>query len=216
MGTGGLDGLEEGLKVIGQYSGNARMTKKIPWGKIRIENPRRPIRVNGYLGRGKIAAEEGSVPRNMHRLLVDGRVFQNVRRARGGTVLIDCSGSMSLASEDIKKILELSPGACVAVYSGNDRDGVLRILATGGRQVEGRWIGAPAGGANIIDGPALQWLSKQQKPRVWVSDGQVTGIHDRLSAVNTLECMAKCNQHHIARKGCVGDSLDMLRRLRRC
>jgi hypothetical protein len=210
MGAGGLEGLEEGLKIIGQHGTSARMTKKVPWGKMRIETPPRPIRVTGYLGRRRIAAEEGSVPRNVHRLLVDGRVFQRTRRQRGGSVLIDASGSMSLTNEDLKKILEHAPGARVAVYSGNDRDGVLRVLAADGRQVEDHWVAAPAGGCNVVDGPALTWLSTQQKPRVWVSDGQVTGVHDRMSAINSLECAALCRRCRVAR---YEDTRTMLKRL---
>jgi hypothetical protein len=211
MGAGGLVGLEEALKILGQHGTSARMTKKVPWGKMNIETPPRPLRVTGYLGRRRIAAEEGSVPRNIHRLLVDGRVFQRTRRQQGGTVMIDCSGSMSLTNEDIKKILDHSPGVSVAVYSGNDRDGVLRVLAAEGRQVEDRWVAAPAGGANIIDGPALQWLGKQQKPRIWVSDGQVTGIHDRMSAVNALECSATCHLRGIVRRTDMAEAITMLK-----
>lgn len=197
---GGLAGLEEGLKIIGQHGTSARATRKIPWGKMRVETPPRPLRVTGYLGRRRIAAEEGNVPRNIHRLLIDSRVFQRVRRSQGGTVLIDASGSMSLTNEDLKKILAQAPGACVAVYSGNDRDGVLRVLANEGRQVEDRWVAAPAGGANVIDGPALEWLGKQQKPRIWVSDGQVTGVHDRMSTLNTLECQCQCRRYGLRRE----------------
>ena len=31
------------------------------------------------------------------------------------------------------------------------------------------------GGGNEVDGPALSWLARQSQPRVWFSDGQVTG-----------------------------------------
>ena len=206
--------LDEVLKLSRGLGMSRRSTAKVPWGRMTVEMPPRPLRVAGYLGRRRIAVEEGSVPRNIHRLLIDGRIFQRVRRGRGGTVLTDCSGSMSLASEDIQKILKHSPGACVAVYSGNTWDGVLRVLATGGRQVEKQWINAPAGGANVIDGPALQWLSKQQKPRIWVSDGQVTGIHDRTSAINSLECTALCHQRSIVRCNNVADGVKLLRGMR--
>jgi hypothetical protein len=207
--------LEQALKVSTECGTGRRATRKVQWGAMRVDKPPRPLRVPGFIGRRKLATEEGTLPRNTHRLLIDGRVFQRVRRGRGGTVLIDCSGSMSLTPEDIQKILEHSPGASVAVYSGNTRDGVLRILAAGGRQVEKDWINAPAGGANVIDGPALQWLGKQQKPRIWISDGQVTGIHDRMSAINTLECLALCHQHGIVRRQHMADAVTMLTGLRR-
>jgi hypothetical protein len=120
---------------------------------------------------------------------------------------------MNLTSDDLKKILSHSPGAVVACYSGNSHDGVLRVLAQAGRQVEEKWIGAPAGGSNVIDKPALDWLSKQPKPRVWVCDGQVTGVGDRQSAINTLECEALCRQRGIVRQDNVGLAVAMLQKL---
>jgi hypothetical protein len=201
------------LKIGSENGTGKRCLDKVPWGRMTVQKPPRVRRIDGYLVRGRIASEEGTLPRNIYRYLVDGRVFQHVRRRLGGAVLIDCSGSMSLSAEDLKSILKHSPGACVAAYSGNDRDGVLRILASGGRQVDDNWIAAPSGGSNVIDGPALQWLSKQQKPRFWISDGQVTGIHDRMSAINSLECTSLCKRNNIARQNCVGDAVELLKHL---
>jgi hypothetical protein len=130
-------------------------------------------------------------------------------------VLIDASGSMQLESKDLKEILHNAPGCTVGVYSGNNVDGVLRILAQAGRQVDERWITAPAGGANVIDGPALQWLSKQPKPRIWVSDGQVTGKNDCSGAVNHLECLCLTRRHQIVRRDKVADGVQLLGRLSR-
>lgn len=215
-GSGGkcATGLERALGIATQHGITRRSTTKVPWGRMKVETPPRVRRVDGYLGRGRLAAEEGTIPRYIHRQLVDGRIFHRVRRQRGGTVLIDCSGSMSLETADLKRILDHSPGASVAVYSGNVRDGVLRVLASGGRQVEDRWIGAPAGGANVIDGPALQWLSKQTQPRIWVCDGQVTGVNDRMSAVNSLECSVLCQQRSIERCNNVAEGVTLLKRMR--
>jgi len=36
----------------------------------------------------------------------------------------------------------------------------------------------PCGGGNIVDGPALEWLAAQAEPRIWISDGVVTGVND--------------------------------------
>jgi hypothetical protein len=151
--TGKLGGLSEGLKIARDYGTSVRGTRKVPWGKMNIETPPRPHRVRGFLGRRHHASDEGTYPRFLHRLLIDGRVFRRVRRDRGGTVLIDASGSMQLKPKDLKEILEHAPGCTVGVYSGNSVDGVLRVLAQAGRQVDERWITAPAGGANAIDGP---------------------------------------------------------------
>ena len=65
----------------------------------------------------------------------------------------------------------------------------------------------------MIDKPALEWLSKQAKPRIWVCDGQVTGVGDRMSAINTLECEAVCRQRAIVRRDSVGMAVEMLRSL---
>lgn len=205
--------LESLLKMLGNFGTGRRATKKVPWGKMRVETPSRPKRVDGYIGKGRLASEEGVIPRFAHRLLVDGRIFSRIRRQRGGSVLVDGSGSMSLTNEDLKKILSHSPGAIVACYSGNTHDGVLRVLAQDGRQVDEKWIGAPAGGANVIDKPALEWLSKQAKPRIWVCDGQVTGVGDRQSAINTLECEALCRQRGITRRDNVGLAVELLQKL---
>jgi hypothetical protein len=212
-GKHGCTGLEAALKIAKGCGTSKSATRRIPWGKMKIETPPRAHRVAGYLGRRNRATDEGTYPRFAHRLLVDGRIFKHYRRGRGGSALIDASGSMSLASEDIQKILDAAPGCTVAVYSGNVRDGVLRVLAKEGREVEPNWIAAPAGGANVVDGPALQWLSKQLKPRVWVSDGQVTGVNDRSSAVNQLECLCLTRQHQIVRRDKVEDAVLSLSRL---
>lgn len=205
--------LESLMKMLNGFGTGGRATKRVPWGKMRVETPPRPRKVQGFLGKGRIPSEEGVIPRYSHRLLVDGRVFCRTRRQLGGSVLVDCSGSMSLSNEDLIKILSHSPGAVVACYSGNTHDGVLRVLAQGGRQTEEKWIGAPAGGANVIDKPALEWLSKQPKPRIWVCDGQVTGVGDRMSAINTMECEAICRQCTIVRRDSVGLAVELLKTL---
>src|SRR5947209_8372180 len=83
------------------------------------------------------------------------------RRAPGGSVLIDASGSMGLDVGDIWEIVELVAGATVAAYAGDGREGTLRILARGGRGVCQGDCAADLGSGNIIDGPALRWLARQ-------------------------------------------------------
>jgi len=134
------------------------------------------------LGRTRRANDSGTVPRYIHRLMTDGRLFDTKRRAAGGTVLIDASGSMEIETTQIAEMLETAPAATVAMYSGNGNSGILSIIAERGK------IATPAsiehqrhraGGGNIIDEPALAWLSKQPAPRLWVCDGIVTGKRDR-------------------------------------
>lgn len=215
LSKGESEHLEQLLKTLQGFGTGRRATRKVPWGKMKIDTPPRVLKVDGYLGKGRLASEEGVMPRYSHRLLVDGRVFSRVRRQRGGSVLVDCSGSMSLDAADLQKILRHSPGAVVACYSGNTHDGVLRVLAQDGRQVKEEYVAAPAGGANVIDKPALDWLSKQPKPRVWVCDGQVTGVGDRQSALNTLECEALCRRSGVVRQDKVTEAVALLSRLGR-
>ena len=214
-GTGAGAGLASALKIAREAGTSKRSVRRIPWGKLVFDHPPRNHRVAGYLGKRNRATDEGSYPRQLHRLLIDGKIFRHTRRGKGGSVLIDASGSMQLDNEAIQKILNAAPGCVVAVYSGNTHDGILRILAQDGRQVDKQYIGAPAGGANVVDGPALQWLSKQAKPRIWVSDGQVTGVNDRMSAINSLECVGITRRHQIAQEKDMSNAVKLLARMGR-
>lgn len=155
------------------------------WGALRrIEEPSRPvIAQRAGLPAAPRAADEGSILRSPHRLLVDGRVFAHRSRRRAGSVLIDGSASMSWNARKLETLLEVAPAAVVACYEGTAEGwGVLRVLARGGRRVADDAIRPPLGkGGNVVDGPALRWLARQPAPRVWVSDGHVTGVGDHFS-----------------------------------
>ena len=213
--SGNGDGLASAVKIAREAGTSKRSIRRIAWGKLKLDHPPRNHRVAGYLGKRNRSTDEGSHPRQLHRLLIDGKIFRHTRRGKGGSVLIDASGSMSLGSDDIQKILNAAPGCVVAVYSGNTHDGVLRVLAQDGRQVDPGHIGAPAGGANVVDGPALRWLSKQPKPRIWVSDGQVTGVNDRMSAINSLECVGITRRHQIMQEKEMDKAVKLLARMGR-
>jgi len=58
---------------------------------------------------------------------------------------------------------------------------------------------ARVGNGNIVDGPALKWLSKQITARLWVSDGLVTGKHDAASINLAIECQNICHRAGIKR-----------------
>jgi hypothetical protein len=159
-----------------------RSGKAVQPGIMTIETPDlvRPIGVHRSQPRWG-AAREGVFPRYPGRLLSDGAVFARKRRVPGGTVLIDASGSMNLTHAQVKAIVEKTAGATVAVYlgTGDDMTGVLRIVAKRGRMAE-RFTGYDNDSSgNVVDVPALDWLCKQPKPRIWVCDGIVTGKGDR-------------------------------------
>jgi hypothetical protein len=153
------------------------------WGDMTIETPpRRETAEMRRVAPVTRATETGTRIRTLHRLRTDGKIFGYRAKQAGGTCLIDTSGSMSLKHEDIFDMVSKAPHATVAVYAGDRITGKLRILVKGGRAVEKEKMVRPDRGNNIIDGPALRWLAHQPAPRVWVSDGLVTGCHARKNA----------------------------------
>lgn len=103
-------------------------------------------------------------------------------------MLVDTSGSMSLDAADLDRILRETQGAAqVAIYSGKGERGELRIVARGGRRAAACHL-EPFGGGNIVDLPALDWLARQPAPRIWISDGGVTGVGDSSSAEIRRRC----------------------------
>lgn len=175
-----------------------------PAGRMKISEPALPhatVPSSRGLARGRRAAEEGTVLRNIWRFAHDQKVFavRTRRRRGGGSVLIDTSGSMRLSASDIEKLIAGAPAATlVALYSGREADGELRIVVRDGRRVGVDGL-EPYGPANVVDLPALEWLAKQPAPRIWISDGGVTGAHDRPSRDVKLRCMKVCRHASIER-----------------
>jgi len=76
--------------------------------------------------------------------------------------------------------------------------GNLRIIAEGGKRVSEEYLDMHSGGGNVIDGPALEWLSTQKPRRIWVSDMQVFGAGKNSDAFNLVqECYTLCTKHKI-------------------
>jgi hypothetical protein len=139
-------------------------------------------RKGGRIGH-KWTSSEAGVIRDISRLAAnDPRVFgYRSRKGLGGTVLVDTSGSMHMTHEQLEQICEAAPHATVAMYSGQSSHGTLTIIAEKGRIAKDSHIHRArevAGGGNIVDIPALLWLSEQRAPRHWICDGYVTGIGD--------------------------------------
>ncbi len=171
------------------------------WGKLKpLQRARlsQPRKSRG--GGGKSWRDEGAVPVAPYRLTLDGRIFCRRKKHKGGTVLIDASGSMSLGAEDLERIIAAAPGATVAAYAGEHDDGTICIVAERGRMASARTLEMlDLGGGNIVDGPALQWLAKMPGPRVWVSDGWVTGVGDSAAANLQRETRTTCRLASIKR-----------------
>lgn len=187
--------------MLGTYIASYGGRLGAKWGKIsrvirsRMSRRRKP-RGNG----GKSWRDEGATPTAPYRLILDGRIFCRRQRVKGGTVLIDNSGSMSFSSDDLERIVTTAPGAVVAAYSGYRSSGELAIVAERGRMASKHDLDAvERHGGNVIDGPALRWLASMPGPRVWVSDGFVTGCDDCAGTNLLEESMAICKQASISR-----------------
>jgi hypothetical protein len=174
--------------------------------QARLELPQRS-------GRGPLRwrpAREGSVVRHVDRWAQGGAIFRAKRPRRGGTLLIDTSGSMALTAEDLEKLLARAPiGTCVAIYSGQRSEGELRIVADGGRRARAEQL-ERFGTGNVVDLPALEWLAKRPLPRIWVSDGAVTGVGDRACGELSRSCQAIARQGRIRRVPRLGDAARLL------
>lgn len=174
---------------------------KLVWGKAPLTNVSK-----GRLGKRRVAMAYGRNPRRIGRLYTDPqrRVFDHERRAKGGIVLIDGSGSMSLTRENVLDILKVAPGATVAIYSDMDQGAGIRpnihIIAKDGKCVDEKNM--PAFGAgNGVDLPALEWAIGERKskktPVVWVTDGGVCvpdgGFDESLATV----CMKTAKKNNV-------------------
>ncbi len=167
-------------------------------------------RSGGQAGRGAGSRREGSVVRHVHRWSSDRAIFRGTRRGGAATLLVDTSGSMSLTAEDVDRLLLATPrGATVAIYSGRDSVGELRIVASGTRRAAARFLEA-FGPGNIVDAPALEWLARRPGPRLWISDGRVTGIGDTGSAALRRRCERICERASIERLESIAGAIEHL------
>lgn len=136
-------------------------------------------------------AVEGVLPTEWHRYASDGRVFRGPGGKARGTLLVDVSGSMSFTAIDLQRILVRNANRTVALYgASNGQGGTVSVVACGGRSVHpSRMLDAPGiGSGNVVDLSALRWLARQHQPLRWISDGVVTGVHDRANSETDAAC----------------------------
>jgi hypothetical protein len=106
---------------------------------------------------------------------------------------------MRIDARDVEKLIAGAPGATlVAIYAGRRRDGELRIVVEDGRRAAAEHL-RPPGSCNVVDVPALAWLARQRPPRIWVSDGGITGIDDQPSRFIDDQCRRICRSARIVR-----------------
>ena len=130
-------------------------------------------------------------------------------------MVLDLSGSMDVAPDELRELLRVAPAALVVGYSHRPGDtGVTPnawILARRGRVVSSH----PSGNVgNGVDGPVLRWAQGQRlglEPLVWVTDGQVTDSHDHPDDALTSECAMLVRRHRIRLAKDVGEARTLLR-----
>lgn len=200
------------------------------WFPLSVERLPTPVVVTGAMGKKRVASNSGRHPRRLHRLMTDPhkRVFDRVVRGKGGVILIDCSGSMSLDGDDVRSLTEVSYGATVLAYTARswkvDDDGVPTkpnawILSDRGRMADLSKSLPFDGFANGVDLPALRWaVTNRQHPSapiVWVCDGYVTGIYDRPHPLLAKSCYEFAKRNRIILVPTVESAISTLRKLGR-
>jgi len=217
---GGHDESSESSELEFKLSGPARRLARMlragvqpenRWGTLEIARLPLVREQDGRLGRRWRAAMEGAGVRYLHRFSIDRAIFAARRRIRGGSILIDTSGSMHLSPSDVGALVRAASSATVAAYSGTGDRGFLWILAAGGKVADVEAWASKRCGGNIVDGPALRWLALQAKPRIWVSDGCVTGVGDSSAPNLVLESQRIAASAGIHQSKDVKAALRMLR-----
>lgn len=198
------------------------------WFPLRVGECPLPDVLSGSLGKRRVASVSGKSPRRIHRMVTDPqrRVFDRTVKGKGGIVVIDCSGSMSLTREKVRQIVMASPGCTVLAYTVSDwaldSDGVPTspnawVLATKGRICAE--LPFRRGAGNGTDLPALQWAVAQRKRAsetiLWVCDGDVTGYHDNSHEVLSRQAGEFVKKHRIAVVRNTESAIDYLKRIDR-
>ena len=170
------------------------------WGDMTVHNPPLSVNLQALLkgSRQYRPMDYGYNPKYINRFCIDRKIFKQKLSVKGGTILIDASGSMSFNSDDILEIMKMLPAVNIAMYNGSYKTGDLRIIAKNGKRVTEKYLDTHSGRGNVIDGPALEWLSTMPARRIWVSDMYVFGATGDTSGFNLLkECYDLCTKNKI-------------------
>lgn len=171
--------------------------------------------VRGALRPRRVAAASGRRVVRPARLVTDPqrRVFERCTRCRGGVVLVDQSGSMSLSEDQLAGLLGAAPGAYVLGYShapGAAGTPNAWVLADRGRAASS----IPSGNVgNGVDGPALRHALSHRRgaePVVWVCDGQVTDSGDHADPALAAECARLVVRHGVQMVATIEEALRLL------
>lgn len=189
----------------------------LQFGRLLEKRLPKPVKVDGRLGRKRIASDTGRNPRRIDRMLTDPerKVFDRRAKGRGGVVLIDQSGSMSLTEENIWDIIKQAPGCVIIGYShrsGSSSIPNIWVLAERGAVAET----IPKGNCgNGVDGPAIAFAAKRLRsgePFIWVCDGLVTDGDNDANAPNLeAEVVALVAKHKIHMVESISETVNALR-----
>ena len=142
-------------------------------GEMFIHEPPLQRKFNTFIKKNH---SEGFIFTSPQRIMTDKLCFKRkVKKKFKGSVLIDVSGSMGWNKKRLLSLVEKIPAATIACYSGDGVSGDLYIVAKNGCVVDKL---PNFDGMNVVDIPAIEWLTQQSSPRIWLGDGGVTGVHD--------------------------------------
>ncbi len=170
------------------------------WGTMEIHEPPMSVNLRSRINHGRAyrPMDYGYNPKYINRYCIDKKIFKQKQRVKGGTILIDASGSMRFDGKDILEIMMLLPAVNIAMYNGFYNGGNLRIIAKNGMRVDDTYLDDHSGGGNVVDGPALRWLAEMPPRRIWVSDMKVFGVGRNSNGYNLLrECYDICTANRI-------------------
>tara|TARA_Y100000361_G_scaffold49121_1_gene42682 strand:+ start:4149 stop:5561 length:1413 start_codon:yes stop_codon:yes gene_type:complete len=199
--AGNADELEKRMRTSLQEDMLYRSGSGIgQWGQMEIHEPPMSVNLRSRINHGRAyrPMDYGYNPKYINRYCIDKKIFKQKQRVKGGTILIDASGSMNFYGKDILDIMMLLPAVNIAMYNGYHNGGNLRIIAKNGMRVDDTYLDEHSGGGNVIDGPALRWLAEMPPRRIWVSDMKVFGIGRNSNGYNLLkDCYDICTANRI-------------------
>lgn len=170
-----------------------------------------------FLSHSRRSSSSGRMPKRLHRMLTDPerRVFDRVDRHAGGIVVIDCSGSMDLSTDQVREIVRQAAGCTVIAYSLRSMGAPNAwILAKDGNYVSDENF-PTMNHANGVDQTVLEWAVRNRKkpsdPIVWVCDGQVTDLNDDPTQSIQEACAKLAVNNRIRQVPNVEQAVDLLR-----
>jgi hypothetical protein len=211
----------------GEASHVEELTARTPHGAVDVHRHTLSKGVSQSVALGWRSSENGSTVRYPSQMYPSGRIF--AKRAPGGSIILDGSGSMSWHTQHIVEAQKQMPNLYVAVYSWHGSSGYWRatkglkatdtfiarycIIAQKGKIDPNGEINRKAEpehtGGNSGADPASLWYAARwsPKPIVWVSDGMVSfGEEQKFYQ----QCDAIMRKHKIVRVLTIEDAIDYL------